>query len=222
VLTNIALDLTVDHALTWPELRPGKFVYAFAQHGVLPLSAGDLCRGFPSLWPSENTAKSDLSRSGLMGGNPQIIILFGVCTPLDQPPLQAVYRRKGQKGKPARALVRADLPDPPRHSGKPGRRADRIPCSAPDRASRYKGAPASARAAAHLAAAGGGHVCRGASARHAPSRRAPARPARHRRRDEAHGPGYRTCRGRTDGCRMTSYHEPSQNLLCRLAPAEDR
>jgi hypothetical protein len=112
VLTNVALDLTVDHALTWPELRPGKFAYAFAQHGVLPLSAGDLCRGFPSLWPSENTAKSDLSRSGLIGCNPQIIILFGVCTPLDQPPLQAVYRRKGQKGKPARALVSAALSDP--------------------------------------------------------------------------------------------------------------
>jgi hypothetical protein len=112
VLTNVALDLTVDHALTWPELRPGKFAHAFARHGVLPLSAGDLCRGFPSLWPSENTAKSDLSRSGLIGCNPQIIVLFGVCTLLDQPPLQARYRRKGQKGKPARALVRADLPDP--------------------------------------------------------------------------------------------------------------
>jgi hypothetical protein len=112
VLTNVALDLTVDHALAWPELRPGKFAYAFSRHGVLPLSAGDLCRAFPSLWPSENTAKSDLSRSGLMGCNPQIIILFGICTLLDQPPLQARYRRKGQKGRPARALVRADLPDP--------------------------------------------------------------------------------------------------------------
>jgi hypothetical protein len=112
VLTNVALDLTVDHAVTWPELRPGKFAYAFARHGVLPLSAGDLCRGFPDLWPSENTAKSDLSRGSLIGCNPQIIYLFGVCTLLDQPPLQATYRRKAQKGKPARALVRADLPDP--------------------------------------------------------------------------------------------------------------
>jgi hypothetical protein len=48
VLSNIAVDLTVDHALTWPELRPGKFAYAFALHGVLPLSAGDLCRGSPA------------------------------------------------------------------------------------------------------------------------------------------------------------------------------
>jgi hypothetical protein len=112
VLTNVALDLTVDHALTWPTLRPGKFAYAFAQHGVLPLSAGDLCSGFPSLWPSENTAKSDLSRSGLIGCNPQIIILFGVCTLLDQPPLPATYRRKAQKGKAARALVSAALSNP--------------------------------------------------------------------------------------------------------------
>ena len=57
VLTNFALDLTVDHALTWPELRPGKFAHAFARHGVLPLSAGDLCRCFPDLWQVENAAE---------------------------------------------------------------------------------------------------------------------------------------------------------------------
>ena len=112
VLTNMALDLTVDHAVAWAELRPGKLACAFARHGVLPLSAGDLCRGFPDLWSSENTAKSDLSRAALIGCNPQRRILFGVCTLLDQPPLQATYRRRAQKGKPARALVRADLPDP--------------------------------------------------------------------------------------------------------------
>jgi hypothetical protein len=112
VLTNLALDLTIDHALTWPELRPGKFAYAFARHGVLPLSAGDLCRAFPDLWPSKNTAKSDLSRSSLIGCNPQIIYLFGFCTPLHRPPLQATYRRLAQTGKAARALVSAVLPDP--------------------------------------------------------------------------------------------------------------
>ena len=112
VLTNIALDLTVDHALTWRELRPGKFAYAFARHGVLPLSAGDLCRGFPDLWSSENTAKSDLSRSVKTGCNSPIIYLLGVCTLFWQPPLQATYRRKGQRGPLAGALVRADLPDP--------------------------------------------------------------------------------------------------------------
>ena len=63
VLNNLPLDLTVDHAMPWPELRPGKFVHAFARHGVLPLSAGDLSKAFPDLWAFENTAKSDLTRS---------------------------------------------------------------------------------------------------------------------------------------------------------------
>jgi hypothetical protein len=64
VLTNVALDLTVDHTVTWPELRPGKFACAFTRHGVLPLSAGDLCRGFSDLWRLENTAKVELNRAG--------------------------------------------------------------------------------------------------------------------------------------------------------------
>ena len=37
---------------------------------------------------------------------------IGVCTLLDRPPLQATYRRRAQKGKPARALVSAALSDP--------------------------------------------------------------------------------------------------------------
>jgi hypothetical protein len=53
VLNNLPLDLTVDHAMPWPALRPGKFVHAFARHGVLPLSAGDLSKGFSDLWPTE-------------------------------------------------------------------------------------------------------------------------------------------------------------------------
>lgn len=88
VLTNVALDLTVDHALTWPELRPGKFAYAFTRHGVLPLSAGDLCRGLPDLWRLENTAKVELKRAGFYTKEKrvlsQIIYLFGVCTQFRQ------------------------------------------------------------------------------------------------------------------------------------------
>ena len=60
VLTNLALDLTVDQAMPWPELRPGKFVHAFARHGVLPLSAGDLIKAFPDLWPTESGAAKAL------------------------------------------------------------------------------------------------------------------------------------------------------------------
>jgi hypothetical protein len=112
VLTSLALDLTVDRALPWPELRPGKFAHAFARRGVLPLSAGDLAKAFPDLWPSENTAKVALTRSGLTGYKPQIIYSFGLCTQLDRPPLQARYRRQNQKGPAAQALIRADLEDP--------------------------------------------------------------------------------------------------------------
>jgi hypothetical protein len=52
VLNNLPLDLTVDRAMTWSELRPGKFAKAYARHGVLPLSPGDLTRCFPDLWKS--------------------------------------------------------------------------------------------------------------------------------------------------------------------------
>ena len=63
VLTNLPLDLTVDRALTWPELRPGKFAYAFARHGVLPLSArAILAVVFPTFGRPRSTAKADLSR----------------------------------------------------------------------------------------------------------------------------------------------------------------
>jgi hypothetical protein len=112
VLTNIALDLTVDHALTWRELRPGKFAYAFARHGVLPLSAGDLARAFPDLWRLENTAKIELSRAGFYTNKngvhfPNDISIGGLY------PVSTVrYRRKGQRGPLAGALVRAHLPDP--------------------------------------------------------------------------------------------------------------
>jgi hypothetical protein len=112
VLTNVALDLTVNHALTWPELRPGKFAHAFARHGVLPLSAGDLCRGFPDLWRLENTAKVELNRAGFyttekgvhFPNNISIWSLYPIST--------ARYRRKNQRGAAARALVNPALPDP--------------------------------------------------------------------------------------------------------------
>jgi len=111
VLTNIALDLTVDHARTWPELRPGKFAYVFALHGVLPLSAGDLCRAFHSFWPTTKDAENALShlRNTLKTPNKESIWrIQGIFDDL----LRATYRRKGQRGRPARALIRATLSDP--------------------------------------------------------------------------------------------------------------
>jgi hypothetical protein len=112
VLNNLPLDLTVDHAMPWPALRPGKFVHAFARHGVLPLSAGDLANAFPDLWRSENTAKSDLTRSGETGCISQISIYLEFAPSFCSTVLIATYRRKGQRGPLARALVRADLTNP--------------------------------------------------------------------------------------------------------------
>jgi hypothetical protein len=112
-VTNVALDLTVDHALTWPELRPGKFAYAFARHGVLPLSAGDLAGSFPDLWPNRKSAEEALRWAGRkLPGVPQIDILFGIIRVIWPGLVKATYRRKSQRGPAARALVRADLPDP--------------------------------------------------------------------------------------------------------------
>jgi hypothetical protein len=111
VLTNIALDLTVDHALTWPELRPGQFAYAFARHGVLPLSAGDLCRGFPDLWPAVKDADNALAPLRNYLKTPNNISIWGFQVVFPGCRL-AIYRRAGQRGPAARALVDAALHDP--------------------------------------------------------------------------------------------------------------
>jgi hypothetical protein len=112
VLTNVALDLTVDHAWTWPQLRPGKFVNALARHVVLPLSAGDLCRGFPDLWADPKSAEEALRWiAKKIPVCSQIDSLFGITRVFFPKLIKAAYRRKGQRGRQARALIRADLPD---------------------------------------------------------------------------------------------------------------
>jgi hypothetical protein len=112
VLTNLALDLTVDQVMPWSELRPSKFAHAFARHGVLPLSAGDLCRGFPDLWPTKKEAENALgyaARNTLKTSNRCSI---GNIQGVFQGMLRRTYRRKGQRGPLAHVLVRADLPNP--------------------------------------------------------------------------------------------------------------
>ena len=112
VLNNLPLDLTVDRAMTWPELRPGKFAKAYARHGVLPLSPGDLTHCFPDLWKSDAAAKAALKWWQKTGGESQIDILFGGITLFSSGPSRASYRRKGQRGPLACALVRSELPAP--------------------------------------------------------------------------------------------------------------
>jgi hypothetical protein len=112
VLNNLPLDLTVDRALTWPEMRPGNFVLAFAREGVLPLSGVDLTRCFPDLWRSEKVAEDALRWLRKTPGELQIDLLFGRIRVFCGEPLKATYRRKGQRGPLASALVRSSLPNP--------------------------------------------------------------------------------------------------------------
>ena len=109
VLTSLALDITVDRAVPWTDLRPDKFAHAFARHGALPLSAPDLVKAFPDLWPTPKEAENALSywvKNTLKTPNKESIWrIKGVF-------LTATYRRKNQRGPVARALVRADLPEP--------------------------------------------------------------------------------------------------------------
>jgi hypothetical protein len=112
VLNNLPLDLTVDCALTWPEMRPGNFVLAFARAGVLPLSAIDLARCFPDLWRSEKVAEDALRWLRKTPGEVQIDSSFGKIRVFFGEPVKATYRRKGQRGPLASALVRSSLPNP--------------------------------------------------------------------------------------------------------------
>jgi hypothetical protein len=112
VLSDLSLDLTVDHAMTWSGLRPSKLAHAFARYGVLPLAPADLCRGFPDLWHLENTAKVELGRAGFGSPEnrvqtPKYISIWSL-----YPVLRGTYRRKGQRGPLSNLLVRSDLPDP--------------------------------------------------------------------------------------------------------------
>jgi hypothetical protein len=112
VLNNLPLDLTVDRVMTWPEMRASRLVRAFARHGVLPISPRDLTRCFYDLFKDEKTASNAIYACKKTTLESQIIYLFGVLGLFFGHPLKATYRRKGQRGPLACALVRSDLSDP--------------------------------------------------------------------------------------------------------------
>ena len=112
VLNNLPLDLTVDRVMTWPEMRPSRLVRAFARHGVLPLSPADLTRCFSDLFKDVKSAENAIAAAKKLPVKPQKIYLFGDLGLFFDPPLKATYRRKGQRGPLACALVRSDLSDP--------------------------------------------------------------------------------------------------------------
>jgi hypothetical protein len=111
LLCNLALDVTVDRVIPWQALKPGKFAHAFARHGVLPLSAGDLSRAFPDLWATvkeaENAVAYATKNTLKSPNNNSIWRIQGIFRDL----FQASYRRQGQRGRLAKALISAELPD---------------------------------------------------------------------------------------------------------------
>ena len=148
VLTNLALDLTVDHALTWPELRPGKFAYAFARHGVLPLSAGDLCRAFPTFGPPRRQPRTPsryLDKNTLKTPNKYIYLEYSgyFCGPAESELSAQRTARPAGASAGRRRSTRS-----PRGPGKPGRRADRVPRRAPGPSPRRGRHPSPSAAAA--------------------------------------------------------------------------
>jgi hypothetical protein len=108
LLNELALDVTYDRIVTHKELvmDGNRFEQAAARGAAVPLSATELARCFPDLWPSADAVKKDLQRN-LRGDTFQIIILFGKCPLLKR----ARYWRTSSQRCPTPALIRADAPD---------------------------------------------------------------------------------------------------------------
>jgi hypothetical protein len=105
LLNELALDVTYDRIVTHKELAMdgSRFEQAAARGAAVPLSASELARCFPDLWPSAGAVKQDFQRS-LNGYVSQIELLFGKRTHL----IRARYRRPGQVGRPSPAAIWAD------------------------------------------------------------------------------------------------------------------
>jgi hypothetical protein len=109
LINGLALDVTYDRIVTHKELvmDGNRFEQAAARGAALPLSASELARCFPDLWPSPNAVKLDL-KAKLNGVLSQIIFLFGKRPYL----IRTRYRRVGQRGRATPAVIRTDTPDP--------------------------------------------------------------------------------------------------------------
>lgn len=108
LLNELALDVTYDRIVTHKELAMdgSRFEQAAARGVALPLSATELARCFPDLWPSADAVKKDLQRN-LRGDISQIELLFGKCPLLKR----ARYWLTSSQRCPTPALIRADAPD---------------------------------------------------------------------------------------------------------------
>jgi hypothetical protein len=110
LISNLPVDVDVDELTDWKGMmamgEPNRLERAFEQKGAVPLSASELARCFPDLWPSEGAAHQWLRRN-LRGYESVIEILLRFRTPLNL----VRYRRAGQRC-PTPAVIRADAPDP--------------------------------------------------------------------------------------------------------------
>jgi hypothetical protein len=108
LLNELALDVTYDRIGTHKELVMGgnRFEQAAARGAAVPLSASELARCFPDLWPSTGAVTGDFQRVDKSHVS-QIRILFGKRDSYRR----ARYRRENQK-RPSPAAIRADAPNP--------------------------------------------------------------------------------------------------------------
>jgi hypothetical protein len=104
------VDVDVDELTDWKGVmamgEPNRLERAFEQKGAMPLSASELARCFPDLWPSEGAVKQYVRRF-VRGYESVIEILLRFRTPLNL----VRYRRAGQRC-PSPAAICADAPDP--------------------------------------------------------------------------------------------------------------
>jgi putative DNA primase/helicase len=113
LLSNTPTRLTVDHPVTWDALMPDRLEQAIRRTGgVLPLSASELARVFPDLWPSrEAVLKSLQRREAGKGGQTLIGTFYWEMSTLSEATAVA-YRRPGQRrGSPHRAVLPGRVED---------------------------------------------------------------------------------------------------------------
>jgi len=107
ILCNIPLDIEVDRLVPWKELKQTRLEVALVGRDVLLLSPDWLAKHFPGIWRSADAAKGDLRRGRFKRGK-TLLDLYREMPHLNL----AEYRCPGKRGKPQKALIRADSPDP--------------------------------------------------------------------------------------------------------------
>ncbi len=110
ILTNVALPIVVDEALTWRAIMPTRIevAAALAKANALPLSDAELARCFPDLWRSTKAVENERVREIELSRENRVRAVWGGAALL-----HATYRRTvGRGGQASRALISAVETDP--------------------------------------------------------------------------------------------------------------